>query len=67
MATPGEDFVHRLSSGAQPTSEEVGPHPVEVEDVDRRMREMEQARDAAAVSGDDYLMLSVLLTDRSKQ
>ena len=49
-------FVHMLSSGAERSDDETSPHPLEIEDVDRQMREMQLVRDKAAVSARDYLI-----------
>ncbi len=49
-------FVHELSRGVKPS-----PHPVTLDvetarEVNRKLREIEEARAAAAVSGRDYLI-----------
>lgn len=51
------DYVHLLSSGAQPTDDVIGPHPLELEQIDQQMWEMELARAAAAVACRDYLIV----------
>jgi hypothetical protein len=50
------DFIHTLSSGAEPTDEPLTLHPLVAEDLDSQVREMERARAEAAVSGRDYLI-----------
>jgi hypothetical protein len=50
------NFVHTLHSGAEPTSDPLTLHPLIEEDLDHQMREMQLAREHAAVSGRDYLM-----------
>ena len=50
------DFVHTLSSGVRPTDDDVTLNPVTEEGVERQCREMQLARDAAAVSSRDYLI-----------
>ena len=50
------DYVRPLGSGAQPTDDDVSPHPAIIEDIEQQMREMQLARDAAAVSSRDYLI-----------
>jgi hypothetical protein len=50
------DFVHVLSSGGTVNDDVVGPHPLEIEEIDCQVREMEQSRAAAEVSSRDYLI-----------
>lgn len=54
MAEP--DYVRILRSGAESTDEPLTLHPEIARDLDAQMREMERARDAAAVSGRGYLI-----------
>ena len=48
------NFVQVLSSCAEPTSDPLTLHPLIEEDLDHQMREMQLAREHAAVSGRDY-------------
>jgi hypothetical protein len=49
-------FVHELASGVQPSEEPVTLDADTARDVARQLREIEEARAAAAVSGRDYLI-----------
>jgi hypothetical protein len=50
------DYVHTLYSGVQPTSDAVTLDTSTMKDLARQVREIEEARAAAAVSGRDYLI-----------
>lgn len=50
------DYVRILRSGAEPTNDPVTLRPVVADDLDDQVREMEQARAEAAVSGAAYLI-----------
>lgn len=52
----GPDYVYSLSSGVQPTGDPVSLHPLEIEDIDQQVREIELHRARAAVSCRDYLI-----------
>lgn len=49
-------FVHELSSGVKPSADPVTLDVETVREVNRKLREIEEARAAAAVSGRDYLI-----------
>lgn len=50
------DYVQTLFSGAQPTSDAAILDTTTMKDLARQVREIEEARAAAAVSGRDYLI-----------
>ena len=49
-------FVHELSSGVKPSADPVTLDAETAREVIRKLREIEEARAAAAVSGRDYLI-----------
>jgi hypothetical protein len=49
-------FVHELSSGVKPSADPVTLDAETVREVNRKLREIEEARAAASVSGRDYLI-----------
>jgi hypothetical protein len=49
-------FVYELSSGVQPSEDPVSLDADTAREVARQLREIEEARAAAAVSGRDYLI-----------
>jgi hypothetical protein len=49
-------FVHELSSGVKPSPDPVTLDVETAREVNRKLREIEEARAAAAVSGRDYLI-----------
>jgi hypothetical protein len=50
------DYVQTLLSGVKPTSDAAILDTAEMKDLARQVREIEEARAAAAVSGRDYLI-----------
>lgn len=50
------DFVHRLFGGAEPSEEPLELDPETERQVTRQLKEIEEARAEAAVSGRDYLI-----------
>lgn len=55
-STSQPDYVQTLISGAGPTNNAVTLDTATMNDLARQMREIEEARAAAAVSGRDYLI-----------
>jgi len=49
-------FVHELSSGVKPSPDPVTLDVETAREVNRKLREIEESRAAAAVSGRDYLI-----------
>jgi hypothetical protein len=61
MTLPREDsstpeYVRPLGSGVEPASEPVTLDPATVKDLARQVREIEEARAAAAISAQNYLI-----------
>lgn len=49
-------FVHVLPSGVEPTEDPVGPHPLELAEIEQRVREIELSRAAAVISSSTYMV-----------
>lgn len=50
------DYVHTLGNGAHPVDDVTLPKTI-ADDIEHQVREMQEARDAAAISGGGYIVV----------